>query len=274
MRSRKQPRDRVKNKARQSREQKSAARSTTTIRNKQPCAARDSEKAPKHKRLPRSCSTSMCCERFREGPKHKRIPRSCSTSTCCERFRERPKAQAFTRILFNVYVLPAIQTRPQSTSVYPCSTSICCEIFGEGPKTQAFTPILFNIYVLLGIYRKPQSISAYPNLLQYLRAARDLKNASDHKRLPLSCSTSACCERFREGPKTQAFTRSCSTFMYCERRLQNTGVTRSCSTSMCSEIFKEGLRAQAFTPMLFNIYVLREIGRRPQNKAVYPFHFV
>ena len=113
--------------------------SNTTIRNKQLCAARDSEKAPKHKRLPRSCSTSMCCERFREGPKHKRISRSCSTSTCCERFRKRPKAQAFTRILFNIYVLPEIQTRPQSTSGYPCSTSICCEIFGEGPKTQAFT---------------------------------------------------------------------------------------------------------------------------------------
>ena len=175
MRSRKQPRDRVKNKARQSREQKSAAGSNTTIRNKQLCAARDSEKAPKHKRLPRSCSTSMCCERFRQGPKHKRISRSCSTSTCCERFRKRPKAQAFTRMLFNIYVLPEIQTRPQSTSGYPCSTSICCEIFGEGPKTQAFTPILFNIFVLLGIYRRPQSISVYPNLLQYLRAARDSK---------------------------------------------------------------------------------------------------
>ena len=159
MRSRKQPRDRVKNKARQSREQKSAVGSNTTIKNKPLCAARDSEKAPKHKRLPRSCSTSMCCA-----------------------------------------------------------------ILGEGPKTQAYTPILFNIYVLLGIFRKPQSRSVCPDLLQCLRAARDLKKASEHKRLPLSCSTSTCCERFREGPKTQRLPRSCSTSMYCERRLQNTGV--------------------------------------------------
>ena len=86
----------------------------TTIRNKQLCAARVSEKAPKHKRLPRSCLTSMCCERFIEkaqntsaypylvqrlraardlenGPKHKRLPRSCSTSICCEIFGEGPK---------------------------------------------------------------------------------------------------------------------------------------------------------------------------------------
>ena len=153
MLSRKQPRDRVKNKARQGREQKSAAGSNTTIRNKQLCAARDSEKAPKHKSLPRSCSTSMCCERFREGPKHKRIPRSCSTSTCCERFRERPKTQGFTPILFNIYVLRDFWRRPQNTSVYPdlvqhlcaarflkkapkhkrilrsCSRSMCCSGF-------------------------------------------------------------------------------------------------------------------------------------------------
>ena len=158
MRSRKQPRDRVKNKARQSREQKSAAGSNTTIRNKQLCAARDSEKAPKHKRLLRSCSTSTCCERFREGPKHKRIPRSCSTSTCCERFRERPKTQAFTPILFNIYVLPEIQRRPQNTSIYP-------------------------------------------DLVQRLRAARFWEKAPNHKRVPRSCSTSMCCERFIEGLK-------------------------------------------------------------------------
>ena len=187
MRSRKQPRDRVKNKARQSREQKSAVGSNTTIKNKPLCAARDSEKAPKHKRLPRSCSTSMCCA-----------------------------------------------------------------ILGEGPKTQAYTPILFNIYVLLGIFRKPQSRSVCPDLLQCLRAARDLKKASEHKRLPLSCSTSTCCERFREAPKHSVYPDL---------------VQHLCTAS-------EGSKTQAFTPIMFNIYVLREIWRRPQNKSVYPFHFV
>ena len=95
----------------------------TTIRNKQLCAARVSEKAPKHKRLPRSCLTSMCCERFIEKAQntsaYHRIPLSCSTSTCCERFRERPKTQAFTPILFNIYLLRDFWRRPQNTSVYP-----------------------------------------------------------------------------------------------------------------------------------------------------------
>ena len=40
--------------------------------------------------------------------------------------------------------------------------------------------------------------SVYPDLVQHLCAARDLEKAPKHKRLPRSCSTSTCCERFRE----------------------------------------------------------------------------
>ena len=47
--------------------------------------------------------------------------------------------------------------------------------------------------------------SVYPDLVQHVCAAQDVEKASKHKRLPRSSSTSMCCERFREGPKTQAF---------------------------------------------------------------------
>ena len=181
MRSRKQPRDRVKNKARQSREQKSAAGSSTTIRNKQLCAARDSEKAPKHKRLPRSCSTSMCCERFREGPNHKRIPRSGSASTCCERFRERPKTQAFTPILFNIYVLPEIQRRPPSTNVEPDLVQHLCAArdLEKAPKHKHLPR---SCSTSMYCERRLQNTRVYPDHVQHLCAARDLKKASEHKR--------------------------------------------------------------------------------------------
>ena len=246
MLSRKQPRDRVKNKARQGREQKSAAGSNTTIRNKQLCAARDSEKAPKHKSLPRSCSTSTCCERFREGPKHKRIPRSCSTSTCCERFREHPKTQGFTPILFNIYVLRDFWRRPQNTSVYsdlvqdlcaardlrPESISVypdllqylrAARVVKKGLRAQAFTPILFNIYVLREIWRRPHNTSVYPDLVQHLCAARErrLQNTGVYPDLVQHLCAARDSEK---APK--------------HKRLP-----RSCSTSMCCEIFGRGLKA-------------------------------
>ena len=106
-----------------------------------------------------------------------------------------------------------------------CSTSVCCERFGEGRKTQAFTPILFNIYVLRAIQRMPQNTSVYPDLVQRPCAASDLGKAPKHKRLLRSCSTSMCCERFREGLKMQAFT----TILF------NIYVLR--------EIYREGLQA-------------------------------
>ena len=105
------------------------------------------------------------------------LPQSCSTSMCCERFRE--------------YLRKKL---PQS-----CSTSMCCEGLSECPKTH-FTPILFDIYVLRELQRMPEN-TFYPNLVRHLCAAGDLENARQHI-LPQSCSTSMCCERFREYPKT------------------------------------------------------------------------
>ena len=154
---------------------------------------------------------------------------------CCERFTEYPKTH-FTPTLFDIYVLRETQRMPENT-FYPnlvrhlcaarasentrkhilpqsCSTSVCCERFKEYPKPH-FTPILFDIYVLREISRIPEN-TFYPNLVRHLCAARDLENTRKHI-FTQSCSTSSmCCERLREYPKTH------------------------------------------FTPILFDIYVLRE----------------
>ena len=115
-----------------------------------------------------------------------------------------------------------------------CSTSMCCERLRECPKTH-FTPILFDIYVLRKTQRMPEN-TFYPNLVRHLCAARDLDNTRKHI-LPQSCSTSMCCERFREYPRTK--------------------LPQSCSTSMCCERLRECPKTH-FTPILFDIYVLRE----------------
>ena len=153
---------------------------------------------------------------------------------CCGRLREYPKTHV-TPILFDIYVLRETQRMPENT-FYPnlvrhlcaardsenarkhilpqsCSTSMCCERLREYPKTH-FTPILFDIYVLREAQRIPEN-TFYPNLVYNLCAAKDFEKARKHI-LPQSCSTSMCCERLRECPKTQ------------------------------------------FTPILFDIYVLRE----------------
>ena len=135
MRSRKQPRDRVKNKARQNREQKSAAGSKHNHKEQAAMCCQSFREGPKTQAsTPILFNIYVLREIYREGPKHKRIPLSCSTSTCCERFRERPKTQAFTPILFNIYLLRDFWRRPQKHKRVPrsCSTSMCCWGFIEG----------------------------------------------------------------------------------------------------------------------------------------------
>ena len=159
------------------------------------CAAKDSENARKHI-----------------------LPQSCSTSMSCERPRRRPTTHAFTLILFDIYVLRETQRMPDATfcsTPMRCerlenarkhillrsfSTCMCCERRRECPKTH-FTPILFDVYVLRETSRMPEN-TFYPNLARHLCAARDLQNARQHTRLPQSCSTSMCGERFREYQKT------------------------------------------------------------------------
>ena len=318
------------------------------------CVARDSNIGCQHESLPRSCSTSMCCERFKHwlptraftsilfdiyvlreiqtlapntsvhldlvrhlcvardsniGSQHKRSPRSCSTSMCCERFKHWLPTRAFTSILFDIYVLREIQTLAPNTSVYPdlvrhlcvardsnigsphersprsCSTSMCCERFKHWLPTQAFTSILFDIYVLREIQTLAPNTSVHLDLVRHLCVARDSNIGSQHKCLPRSCSTSMCCEKFKHWLPTQVFTpilfdiyvlREIQTLApntsvhldlvrhLCVARDSNIGsqhkcLPRSCSTSMCCERFKHWLPTRAFTPILFDIYVLRRI---------------
>ena len=142
--------------------------------------------APNTSRLPQSCSTCLCCERFKHwlptqavysnlvrhvcvardsniGSQHKRLPQSCSTCMwCCERFKHWLPTRAFTPILFDMYVLR----------------------FKNRLPTRAFTPILFDMCVLREIQTPAPSTS----------------------RLPQSCSTCMCCERFKHWLPTQAVT--------------------------------------------------------------------
>ena len=190
------------------------------------CAARDLENARQHTRLPRSCSTSMCCDRLRECPtthaftpilfdidvhenarQHMRLPGSCSTSMCCERLRECPTTHAFAPILFDIYVLrQTLNTRQHTRLPRSCSTCRCYVRLRECPTTHAFAPILFDIYVLRETSRMPDNTRVCPDLVPRLCAARDLENARQHTRVPRSCSTCMCCERLRECPATHAFT--------------------------------------------------------------------
>ena len=158
-----------------------------------------------------------------------------------------------------------------------CSTSMCFERLRECPKTR-FTPILFDIYVLRETQRMPEN-TFYPNRVRHLCAARDLENTRKHI-LPQSCSTSMCCERLREYPKTH-FTPILFTIYVLRktsRRPENTfcpnlvrhlcaardsenarkhSLPQSYSTSMCCERLREWPTTH-FTPILFDIYVLRE----------------
>ena len=87
----------------------------------------------------------------------------------------------------------------------------------------------------------------YTNFVRHLCAARDFENARKHI-LPQSCSTSMCCERLREYPKTH-FT-PILLDIYVLRETQECPKTHS-------------------TPILFDMYVLRETQRRPEN-TFYP----
>ena len=94
------------------------------------CAARDSHNISVYPDLVRH----LCVARDSNiGSKQKRLPRPCSTSMCCERFKHWPPTPAFTPILFNIYALREIQTLAPSRSVYPDlnSTSMCCERFNQ-----------------------------------------------------------------------------------------------------------------------------------------------
>ena len=148
------------------------------------------------------------------------LPQSCSTSMCCERLRECPKTHFTPNLVRHLCAARDLENTRKHILPQSCSTSMCCERLREYPKTH-FTPILFDIFVLRETQRISENTS-YPNLVRHLCAARDLKNTRNHI-LPQSCSTSMCCERFREYPKTH------------------------------------------FTPILFDICVLREIWRLPEN---------
>ena len=274
------------------------------------------------------------------GSQHKRLPRSCSTSMCCEKIKHWLPTRAFTPILFDIYVLREIRTL---ATVYPdfvrhlcvardpnvgsqhkrlprsCSTSMCYESFKHWLPTQAFTPILFDIYVMREIQTLAPNTSVYPDLVPHLCAmrasnigsqhkrlprscvrhlcvARDPNIGSQHQRLPRCCSASMCCARFKPWLPTQAFTPMLFD-IYVLREIQtlapNTSVypdvvrhlyvardsnigsqhkrlPRCCSTSMCCERSKHWLPTQAFTPILFDIYVLREIQTLAPNTSVYP----
>ena len=120
------------------------------------------------------------------GSQHDRFPRFCSTSMCCERFKHWLPTQAFTPILFDIYVLREIQ-----------------KIW---LPTRACTPILLDIYVLREIQSLAPNTSVYPDLVRHLCAMRASNIGSQHECLPRSCSTSMCCERFKHWLPTQAFT--------------------------------------------------------------------
>ena len=200
------------------------------------CAATDLQNARQHTRLHRSCSTSMCCGRLRECP-----------------------TTHFTPILFDIYVLRETQRMPENT-FYPnlvrhlcaakdsenarkhilpqsCSTSMSCERPRRRPTTHAFTLILFDIYVLRETQRMPKN-TFYPNLVRHRCAARDSENARKHI-LPQSCSTSMCCERLTEPGNTRVYPN-------LVRHLCAARDSRECPKTH-------------FTPILFDIYVLREI---------------
>ena len=101
--------------------------------------------APKHKRLPCYCSTSMCCERFR--------------------FRECLKAQAFIPIPFDVnFVATSLE------SVYPdLFRHLCLYALGELSKQSALTPVLFGI-TCCETFRNRQSQTVRPDTVRHLQA--------------------------------------------------------------------------------------------------------
>ena len=119
-----------------------------------------------------------CAARDSENARKHILPQSCSTPMCC---------------------LETYRTRQHTRLPQSCSTSMCCERLRECPTTH-LTPIFFDIYLLRETQRMPEN-TFYPNLVRHLCAARDSENARQHI-LPQSCSTSMCCERLREYPKT------------------------------------------------------------------------
>ena len=142
----------------------------------------------------------------------------------------------------------------------------------------------------------PDNTRIYPDLGRHLCAARALENARQHPRLPRSCSKSMCCESLRECPTTHAFTpilfdiyvlreplrmpgntrvypdlvRHLCAARALENARQHTRLPRSGSTSMCCDSLRECPTTHAFTPILFDIYVLREPLRMPDDTLVYP----
>ena len=148
------------------------------------------------------------------------VTRYCSTSTCCERFKHWLPTQACAPILFDICVLRETQALAPNTSVDPDLFRHLCVARVSIIPTQASTPDLvqFDIYVLREVQTLASNTSVYPDLVRHLCVARDSHIGSEHKRLP-----------------------------------------RSCLTFMCFERFKHWLPTQACAPILFDIYVLREI---------------
>ena len=179
---------------------------------------------------------------------------------CCERFRrEVPRAQAFTPILFNIYVL--------------------CERCREGPRTTSGSPFpscSTSMCSARGLDESPQSISVYPDLAQHLCAARDVDSRPQNTHLPRSCSTSMCCdwERFgREVFNARAFTPMLFNIYMLLREIvgrkawkHTKHLPRSCSTSMCCERFRREVpKTQAFAVPRFcstSICSARDVGRK------------
>ena len=96
---------------------------------------------------------------------------------------------------------------PENTRVYPDLVRHLCAArdLENAREHRRVYPDLVR-HVLRDTERMPENTRVYPDLVRHSCAARDLENARQHTRSPRSCSTSMCCERLRECPRTHAFT--------------------------------------------------------------------
>ena len=242
----------------------------------------------------------LCVARdSRSGSQRERLPRSCSTSMCCERLKHRLPTRAFTPMLFDIYVLREIQTLAPNTSVYPDLVRHLCVARDSniGSPTRAFTPILFDIYVLREIQTLAPNTSVYPDLVRHLCVARDSNIGSPTRAFTpilfdiyvlreiqtLAPNTSVYPDLVRHlcvardsniGSPTRAFTPILFD-IYVLREIQtlapNTSVYPDLVRHLCvARDSNIGSPTRAFTPILFDIYVLREIQTLAPNTSVYP----
>ena len=136
-----------------------------------------------------------------------------------------------------------------------CSTYMCYERLREHPTAHAFTPILFDLYVLQETVNMPANTRVYPDLVRAPCAARDLENARKRTRSPRSSSSSMCCERFRECPKTH-FTPSLFDIYVLQeiyRRSQSRSVHPDLIRHLCCARDSEKASTQRRLPRVYSI---------------------